>query len=222
MTLAVRAAALNYRDIMLATGLLPPEAGEVGIGGDRPGFECAGIVTAVGAGVDGLTVGDRVCAAVPACLASHTVAPASAVVRIPDGLGFAAAATLPVAFLTVHYALHDLARLAGGETVLVHGAAGGVGLAALQYARLVGAQVIATAGSPVKRDLLRALGVEHVLDSRSLEFAGQALRITGGRGWTWWSTRWPGRPSTGAWRRCGPAVGSSSSASATSTPTSRF
>ncbi|MEU9056035.1 SDR family NAD(P)-dependent oxidoreductase [Streptomyces sp. NPDC048384] len=182
VVIAVRAAALNYRDIMLATGLLPPEAAEVGVGGDRPGFECAGIVTAVGTGVDGLAVGDRVCAAVPACLASHTLAPASAVVRIPDGLGFAAAATLPVAFLTVHYALHDLARLAGGETVLVHGAAGGVGLAALQYARLVGAQVIATAGSPAKRDLLRALGVEHVLDSRSLEFAGQALRITGGRG----------------------------------------
>ncbi|KUL44570.1 type I polyketide synthase [Streptomyces regalis] len=182
VVVAVRAAALNYRDIMQATGLLPPEAGEGGFGEDGPGFECAGIVTAVGEGVREPAVGDRVCAAVPACLASHTVAPAAAVVKIPDGLGFAEAATLPVAFLTVHYALHDLARLAAGETVLVHGAAGGVGLAAVQYALLVGATVIATAGSPAKRDLLRALGVEHVLDSRSLDFAGQALRITGGRG----------------------------------------
>ncbi|MDO0910633.1 SDR family NAD(P)-dependent oxidoreductase [Streptomyces sp. DT2A-34] len=182
VVIAVRAAALNYRDIMQATGLLPPEAGEGAFGQDGPGLECAGIVTAVGEGVGDLAVGDRVCAAVPACLASHTVAPAAAVVKIPDGLGFAAAATLPVAFLTVHYALHDLARLAAGETVLVHGAAGGVGLAAVQYARLVGATVIATAGSPAKRDLLRALGVEHVLDSRSLDFAGQALRITAGRG----------------------------------------
>ncbi|MFJ8539706.1 SDR family NAD(P)-dependent oxidoreductase [Streptomyces sp. NPDC093591] len=182
VVIAVRAAALNYRDIMQATGLLPPEAGEGGFGADGPGLECAGIVTAVGEGVGDPAVGDRVCAAVPSCLGSHTVAPAAAVVKIPDGLGFAAAATLPVAFLTVHYALHDLARLAAGETVLVHGAAGGVGLAAVQYARLVGATVIATAGSPAKRDLLRALGVEHVLDSRSLDFAGQALRITAGRG----------------------------------------
>ncbi|MCL8011614.1 type I polyketide synthase [Streptomyces sp. AS02] len=182
VVIAVRAAALNYRDIMLATGLLPPEAAESGFGEKGPGLECAGTVSAVGEGVDGLAVGDRVCAAAPACLASHTVAPASAVVRIPDALGFAEAATLPVAFLTVHYALHDLARLAPGETVLVHGAAGGVGLAALQYARLVGATVIATAGSPAKRDLLRALGVEHVLDSRTMDFADQALRITGGLG----------------------------------------
>ncbi|WP_461014256.1 SDR family NAD(P)-dependent oxidoreductase [Streptomyces daliensis] len=89
---------------------------------------------------------------------------------------------MPVAFLTAHYALHDLARLRGGETVLVHGAAGGVGLAAIQYARLVGATVIATAGSPDKRDLLRALGVEHVLDSRTLDFAEQARRVTEGKG----------------------------------------
>ncbi|WP_320780839.1 SDR family NAD(P)-dependent oxidoreductase [Streptomyces sp. CRN 30] len=182
VVIAVRAAALNYRDIMLATGLLPPEAAEEAFGECGPGFECAGVITAVGEEVSGLAVGDRVCAAVPASLASHTVASVRTVVRIPDSLGHVEAATLPVAWLTVHYALHDLARLAAGETVLVHGAAGGVGLAAVQYARLVGATVIATAGSPAKRDLLRAMGVEHVLDSRTLDFAGQALRITGGRG----------------------------------------
>ncbi|WP_093906469.1 type I polyketide synthase [Streptomyces sp. cf386] len=182
VVIAVRAAALNYRDIMQATGLLPPEAAEETFVGTGFGLECAGVVTAVGEGVSGLAAGDRVCAVGSVCLASHAVVPASAVVKVPDDLGFAEAATLPVAFLTVHYALHDLARLAPGETVLVHGAAGGVGLAALQYARLVGATVIATAGSPAKRDLLRALGVEHVLDSRTLDFADQALRITGGRG----------------------------------------
>ncbi|MGW6908823.1 SDR family NAD(P)-dependent oxidoreductase [Streptomyces sp. NPDC054940] len=182
VVIAVRAAALNYRDIMQATGLLPPEAAEATFVGKGSGLECSGVVTAVGEGVSGLAVGDRVCAVGSVCLASHTVVPASAVVKVPDDLGFTEAATLPVAFLTVHYALHDLARPAPGETVLVHGAAGGVGLAALQYARLVGATVIATAGSPAKRDLLRALGVEHVLDSRTLDFADQALRITGGRG----------------------------------------
>ncbi|GHE62799.1 type I polyketide synthase [Streptomyces longispororuber] len=182
VVIAVRAAALNYRDIMQATGLLPPEATEETGAEQGPGLECAGVITAVGEGVHHLAVGDRVCAAGPACLASHVVAPVPSVMKIPDRLGFAEAATLPVAFLTVHYALHDLARLTAGETVLVHGAAGGVGLAALQYARLVGATVIATAGSPAKRDLLRALGVEHVLDSRTLDFADQALRLTRGRG----------------------------------------
>ncbi|MFI9724139.1 KR domain-containing protein [Streptomyces sp. NPDC052396] len=91
-------------------------------------------------------------------------------------------ATLPVVFLTVHYGLGHLAHLTRGETVLVHGATGGVGLAAIQYARLHGAQVIATAGNEVKRDLLRALGVEHVLDSRDLRFAEEIRRITEGRG----------------------------------------
>ncbi|MGA4845134.1 SDR family NAD(P)-dependent oxidoreductase [Streptomyces sp. G5(2025)] len=182
VVIAVRAAALNYRDIMLATGLLPPEETESTAGEVGPGLECAGIVTAAGDGVDGLSVGDRVCAAAPACLASHTVVPAPLVVKLPDRLGFTEAATLPVAFLTVHYALHDLAHLVAGETVLVHGAAGGVGLAAVQYAHQVGATVIATAGTPAKRDLLHALGVAHVLDSRTLDFADQARRITGGRG----------------------------------------
>ncbi|GAA3588799.1 type I polyketide synthase [Nonomuraea rosea] len=182
VVIAVRAAALNYRDIMQATGLLPAEEAEEFAGNKGPGLECAGIVTAVGDGVHDLSAGDRVCAAVPASLASHTTAPAAAVVKIPDELSFAEAATLPVAFLTVHYALHDLARLTAGETVLIHAAAGGVGLAAVQYARLAGATVIATAGSPAKRDLLRALGVEHVLDSRTLDFAAQTLHITGGDG----------------------------------------
>ncbi|NUT95013.1 MAG: SDR family NAD(P)-dependent oxidoreductase [Saccharothrix sp.] len=181
VVIAVRAAALNYRDVMQVTGLLPPEA-EEGFDSSGPGLECAGIVTAVGEGVTDLAVGDRVCAVAPACLASHTVAAATAVVKIPDHLDFDEAATLPVAFLTVHHALHDLARPTAGETVLVHGAAGGVGLAAIQVARLAGATVIATAGTPAKRDLLRALGVEHVLDSRSLDFAVHVLRITGGRG----------------------------------------
>ncbi|MFI9310890.1 SDR family NAD(P)-dependent oxidoreductase [Streptomyces triculaminicus] len=95
---------------------------------------------------------------------------------------FAAAATLPLAFLTAEYGLGHVARLAPGQTVLVHAAAGGVGLAALQYARRAGAEVIATAGTPHKRNLLHMLGVEHVADSRGLDFADQVLAATGGRG----------------------------------------
>ena len=101
---------------------------------------------------------------------------------MPEGMDFAAGATVPVAFLTVAYALGHLARLGRGETVLVHGGAGGVGLAAIQYALARGAVVYATAGSDAKRALLRRLGVDAVLDSRSLDFADEVLRLTGGAG----------------------------------------
>ena len=95
---------------------------------------------------------------------------------------FAAAATIPVAFFTAVYALGELARLEPGERVLIHGGAGGVGLAAIQYARHRGAEIFATAGSDAKRALLRHLGVEHVLDSRDLAFADTILARTGGEG----------------------------------------
>ncbi|MGK5731761.1 SDR family NAD(P)-dependent oxidoreductase [Streptomyces sp. URMC 124] len=180
--ITVRAAALNYRDVVLATGALAGEDTADGRFDAVYGLECAGTVAAVGPGVTGFAVGERVFASGTDCLASHMVTSADAVAKIPDGTGFAEAATLPAVFLTVHYGLGWQAGLAAGETVLVHGGAGGVGLAALQYARLHGAQVIATAGSPAKRDLLRALGVEHVLDSRSLAFAGRVRELTGGRG----------------------------------------
>ncbi|MFC3999159.1 SDR family NAD(P)-dependent oxidoreductase [Nocardiopsis sediminis] len=182
VSIAVRAAALNYRDVMQVTGLLPAEAIEGSLSENGLGLECSGVIDAVGPGVTDLRVGDRVFALAPACLASHAVTGAQAVGLIPDSMGFAEAATLPVVFATVQYALGHLARLGAGETVLVHGGAGGVGLAALQYARSCGARVIATAGSEVKRDLLRTLGVHDVLDSRSLDFAPQVMEATGGRG----------------------------------------
>ncbi|MEV4432911.1 SDR family NAD(P)-dependent oxidoreductase [Streptomyces sp. NPDC049555] len=180
---AVRAAALNYRDIMHAIGVLPQA--EVLRELPRqpgPGMECAGVVEAVGPGVNTVAVGDRVFGLAPGALASHTLTTEHALAPIPARMSFTEAATLPVVFLTVHYGLGHLARLRRGETVLVHGAAGGVGLAALQYARRCGARVIATAGSTAKRHLLHALGVEHVLDSRDLTFAEQVRRITGGEG----------------------------------------
>ncbi|WP_159037105.1 SDR family NAD(P)-dependent oxidoreductase, partial [Streptomyces specialis] len=178
----VRAAALNYRDVMLATGLLPPDAEVPQPGGPAIGLECAGDVIATGADVTGFRPGDRVYALAPGAMASHVLVRAETAGRVPDGMTYAEAATLPVVFLTVHHALERLARLAPGETLLVHGGAGGVGLAALQYARYRGADVIATAGTSVKRDLLRALGVTHVLDSRRLGFAEHVLPATGGQG----------------------------------------
>ncbi len=182
VVIAVRAAALNYRDVMRAVGLLPFDADEGAGGAPGLGMECAGVVAAVGEKVTSVAVGDRVFGVAPDAFGSHAVTVEHAVAKLPGRMSFAEAATMPVVFLTVHYGLGQLARLAPGETVLVHGGAGGVGLAALQYARRCGARVIATAGTPAKRDLLRMLGVEHVLDSRGLDFAEEVMALTGGAG----------------------------------------
>ncbi|MFF4219394.1 SDR family NAD(P)-dependent oxidoreductase [Streptomyces nondiastaticus] len=182
VVVGVRAAALNYRDVMVVTGLLPAVA-EDGVASERLlGLECAGVVTAVGPGVRGLSVGDRVFGTAAGAFAGHVRARASMVRRIPGRLAFTEAVTLPTVFLTVQHSLEHLARLHRGEVLLVHGGAGGVGLAALQYARRVGARVVATAGSPAKRDLLRVLGVDHVLDSRGADFADRVRQLTGGHG----------------------------------------
>ncbi|MCZ9351028.1 SDR family NAD(P)-dependent oxidoreductase [Streptomyces mutabilis] len=178
----VRAAALNYRDVLLTAGMLPPGAEPPVPGGPALGLECAGDVVSVGPGVTQLAPGDRVFAFGHGTLASHVRVRTEQTGIVPDGMAYSEAATLPAVYLTVQHSLADLARLAPGETLLVHGGAGGVGLAALRYARDLGASVIATAGTPAKRDLLRALGAEHVLDSRSLSFADRVRDITEGRG----------------------------------------
>ncbi len=182
VAIEVKAAGLNFRDIMWAMGLLPDEALLDGLTGPTLGLECAGVVTAIGEDVDGIAPGDRVMAFAPASLGSQAVTLSHAVLRIPDGMSFTAAATIPVAFLTAAYALGHLAHLERGERVLIHGAAGGVGLAAIQYARHRGAVVFATAGSETKRALLRSLGVDAVMDSRSLGFADDVMRLTNGEG----------------------------------------
>ena len=178
----VAATGLNFRDVMWTLGFLPEEALEGGYAGTALGMECAGTVSALGPDVTSFTIGDRVVAFVSGGFASHVTAPAFAVAAVPPDLGIEAAATLPVAFLTAYYALVHLGNLAPGETVLVHGGAGAVGLAALQIARLRGARVIATAGSEEKRALLRTLGAEHVPSSRTLAFADEVSACTGGQG----------------------------------------
>jgi phthiocerol/phenolphthiocerol synthesis type-I polyketide synthase C len=190
VAIAVAAAALNFRDVMWAQGLLPDEALLDGFSGPSLGLECAGTVTAVGEGVgaaggdgvDGLAPGDRVIAVAPAALATHVTTPANGVMRLPEGIDFAAGATIPVAFMTAVYALGHLARLQPGERVLIHGGAGGVGLAAIQYALHLGAEVFTTAGAGPRRHLLAALGVAGVFDSRSQGFAEDVLAATGGEG----------------------------------------
>lgn len=179
---AVAATGLNYRDVMWSMGLLPEEALERGFAGPTIGIECSGVVSRCGPGVEGLAVGDRVMTFGPACFASHVVVRADLAARLPDGMATEAAATVPVAFFTAWHAMVTLGNLRAGEWVLIHGGAGGVGLAAIQIARHLGLRVIATAGSGVKRSFLRAEGVEHVLDSRSLDFADEVRALTDGRG----------------------------------------
>ncbi|MFF7725572.1 SDR family NAD(P)-dependent oxidoreductase [Streptomyces sp. NPDC008001] len=178
----IRAVGLNFRDPMRANGLLPPEAVEGTPLSRGLGTDGAGIVREVGPGVTHLAPGDRVFGPMAAALSSHTVTLAAMLTPIPDGMSTAEAATFPVAFLTVHHTLADQARPLPGETVLVHGGAGAVGMAVLQCARHLGLRVIATAGTDVKRDLLRTLGADHVLDSRSLDFVPRVRELTGGRG----------------------------------------
>jgi phthiocerol/phenolphthiocerol synthesis type-I polyketide synthase C len=180
--IANRAAGANYRDVMFTLGRIPEEALEAGASGPSLGLECAGEILAVGPGVTGLAPGQAVCCLSGGCYDAEVVARAETVFPLPEGLGFAEAATIPVAHFTAYYALVHLARLAPGERVLIHGAAGGVGQAAIQLARMLGTEVLATAGSPAKRLLLARLGVAHVFDSRSLDFADQVLAATGGMG----------------------------------------
>ncbi len=170
----VRSTGLNFRDVLNALGMYPGDPGPLGL-------ECAGTVTAVGEEV-GLEVGDDVLAMAPGSFGTFVTTDARLAARTPAGLDFEDAAAIPVVFLTAHYGLNHLARLQPGERVLVHAAAGGVGLAAVQLARRAGAEVLATAGSPAKRAFLRERGIEHVFDSRSLAFADGARAATGGRG----------------------------------------
>ena len=178
----VRATGLNFRDVMYAMGVLSDESVENGFAGATLGMECAGDVAAVGPDVTGFKIGDPVVCFAPACFATYVTTGTTAVAHCPSGWTCEEAATIPSVFFTVYYALHHLGDLSRGDKVLIHGAAGGVGMAAIQYARYVGAEVFATAGSPQKRDFLRLLGIEHVLDSRTLVFADRIMEITEGEG----------------------------------------
>src|SRR5262249_12263385 len=178
----VAATGLNFMDLMLAMGMLPPEAAADGSAGKLLGLECAGRVIAVGEQVSEFAVGDEVIAANSCTLASHLTVDTQFVAHKPRHLTLEQAATIPLAFLTAFYSLHTLGRMQRGERVLIHAATGGVGLAAVQLALYAEAIVFATAGSPEKRDLLAALGVPHVMDSRSLAFADEVRTLTGGEG----------------------------------------
>ena len=171
----VRATGLNFRDVLNLLDMYPGDAGPLG-------GECAGEIAAVGPGVERFKPGDEVVALAPASFATYVITKAEFVALMPAHLSFEEGATIPICFSTAELALRRLAQVQPGERVLIHAAAGGVGLAAVQIARAMGAEIFATAGSPRKREYLTSLGIEHVMDSRSLAFADQIRQQTGGEG----------------------------------------
>ena len=176
--IGVHTTALNLRDVMRALGLYEVDEEQHLLLGD----ECAGTVTRVGPGVTRFQVGDRVFGQSLGSLGSHTLAFADFLIAIPVDLNEYEAVTMPVAFHTAYSALHILTSIQQGDSVLIHSAAGGVGLAALQLAQRAGAVVFATAGTEEKRALLTRLGAPYVMDSRSLTFADEIMGVTQGRG----------------------------------------
>ena len=171
---AVAAAGVNFRDVLVALGMYP--------GAAELGAEGAGVVVEVGPSVTGLAVGDAV-TGILGLAGSEAVVDERLVTRVPAGWSLVEAAGVPVVFSTALYGLSDLAGLRAGQRVLVHAAAGGVGMAAVQLARHWGAEVFATA-SHGKWDTLRAMGFDddHIADSRTLGFEEKFLGVTGGAG----------------------------------------
>ena len=176
--IAVTAAGVNFADVMARMGLYPDAP--------RPplvlGYEVAGVVLQVGDGVGHIAPGDRVVALTRfGGYATEVNVSAAYAFPIPPNVSDQAAAALPVNYLTASLALYRLANIVAGETVLIHGAGGGVGIAAIQLARNRQARIIGTA-SAAKHEAIRALGVEHTIDYRRQDVVEEVRRLTGGRG----------------------------------------
>ncbi|MXV20420.1 NADPH:quinone oxidoreductase family protein [Deinococcus xianganensis] len=175
----VQAASVNYPDALMVQGkyqVRPPLP-------FTPGAEAAGTVEAVGEGVTHLTVGQRVAAFTgTGAFATHLIAPATATLPLPDDLDLNVAATLPLAYGTAMHALIDRGQLKAGETLLVLGAAGGVGLAAVMIGKALGARVIAAASTPEKLDLARAHGADEVINYTDTDLKAAVAELTGKKG----------------------------------------
>ncbi len=173
----VKAVGVNFADLLIRMGAYP--SGDPPI---IPGLEAAGTVEALGDGVSGLQPGQRVIAWTRRTYAELAAAPASRVLPAPDGLSFEELAAIPVAFATAWHALVTTARLQAGERVLVHAAGSGVGTAAIQVAKQLGAWVIATAGQDWKLERARELGADAVVNYSTQDVAAEVKQATGGRG----------------------------------------
>ncbi|SPM35482.1 polyketide synthase [Mycobacterium rhizamassiliense] len=176
---SVSASSVNFADVLVAFGRYPTFEGYR----QQLGIDFAGVVTAVGPGVTGHRVGERVAGlSRNGCWSTFVTCDARLAVALPHEVPLADAAAIPTAAATAWYGLHDLARIASGEKVLIHSGTGGVGQAAIAIARAAGCEIFATAGSPQRREILRDMGIEHVYDSRSTDFAEQIREDTDGYG----------------------------------------
>ncbi|WP_405490117.1 beta-ketoacyl synthase N-terminal-like domain-containing protein [Nocardia sp. NBC_00511] len=177
----ILAVGLNYKDPLKVIGVLGEREMTGTFYGTEPGMEADAVIVRVGTEVDDLAVGDRVFLTSKAMISRFHTTEATLVTRVADSTE-PGQCTSTVAFATAEHSLLELARLRAGDVVLVHGAAGGVGSAAVQIAKLHGATVIGTAGTDERRAYVLAQGADHALDSRSLNFADDVLGLTGGRG----------------------------------------
>jgi putative PIG3 family NAD(P)H quinone oxidoreductase len=175
----IHATALNYADLLQRRGTYVMKTE----GENILGIECSGVIAAVGAGVDAWQVGDRVCALLPGGgYAEQAIVNAAHVLPCPSGMSLLDAAALPEAACTLWSNLKDIGRLQPGETVLIHGGAGGVGSLAIQWARQWGARVLTTAGSADKLLRCLELGAEVAIDYRQQDFVQVVQQLTEGRG----------------------------------------
>jgi len=176
---SVSASNLNFADVLVAFGRYPSFEGRL----PELGADFAGEVTAVGVGVTEHQVGDKVAGiSANGAWCTFVTCDAALAVKIPEGVPEERAAAVPSAHATAWYSLHNLARIERGDKVLIHSATGGVGQAAVAIAKAAGAEIFATAGSPDRRELLRTMGIKHVYDSRSIEFADEIKKDTDGYG----------------------------------------
>jgi acyl transferase domain-containing protein/acyl carrier protein len=172
----VWASGLNFRDVLNVLGRYPGDAGCMG-------YEASGTVVRVGEGVQGYAVGDPVIVMdAPGCICDYITCPQNAIGHKPLGVSPHEAVTIPATFLTAYYGLITLAKLKKGDRVLIHAGSGGVGMAAIQIAKSVGAEIFATAGTDEKRTFLTQYGVDHVFHSRTLDFADEIMDVTKGKG----------------------------------------
>lgn len=210
--LEIITSSLNFKDVLKVMGLLPRTVVKHTFHQDGLGMEASARIVAVGEGAEeaGYYVGDRMVVSIRNCLTSHAIVSIEnlyavhldaastireakryklrdeEVQRIKDELVFeipnAEASTMPTVFSTAYYTLIDLADIQPGQTILIHAASGGLGLAAIQIAKMRGARIFATAGNEEKRQYLRDIGCEHVWNSRNLEFVDGVKEVTNGRG----------------------------------------
>lgn len=173
----IRAAGVNFIDTYHRSGFYPLDLPFI------PGQEASGYVHALGDGVEDLKVGDRVAyAPSTGSYAQYRVIPATRLVRIPDHFSFELAAAIMLQGMTAHYLVNDTVALGHGDTILVHAAAGGVGLLLVQMAKMKGARVIGTAGSPEKIDRARAAGADDMILYTEDDFLDEVMELTDGIG----------------------------------------